>query len=84
MQIKTHSAPTQERVTPVPLGDSDVWEDETALVNRLYYAVPSFEGGQFSCSFYYEENTFRKEVNGDLTLVRSELKAEIMSPFAPT
>ena len=48
MQIKTHSAPTQERVTPVPLGDFDVWEDETALVNRLYYAVPSFEGAPSS------------------------------------
>ncbi len=83
MQIKTQSAPTQERVTPVPLGDFDVWEDETVLVNRLYYAVPSFEGWQFSCSFYYEENTFRKEANGDLTLIRSELKAENTVPFAP-
>ena len=84
MQIKTHSAPAKERVTPVPLGDFDVSEDENTLINRLYYAVPNFEGGRFRCSFFFEENTFRKETNGDLTLVRSELKAEIMSPFAPT
>lgn len=83
MQIKTQSAPAKERVTPVPLGNFDVWENETVLVNRLYYAVPSFEGRQFSCSFYYEENTFRKETNGDLILIRSELKAENTVPFAP-
>ena len=76
MQIKTQSAPAKERVTPVPLGDFDVWEDETVLVNRLYYAMPSFEGGRFQCSFFFEENTFRKEANGDLTLVRSVRKAE--------
>ena len=84
MQIKTQSAPTQERVTPVPLGDFDVWEDETVLVNRLYYAMPSFEGGRFRCSFFFEENTFRKETNGDLILIRSELRAEKTVPFGPT
>ena len=83
MQIKTQFAPTKERVTPVPLGDFDVSEDENILINRLYYAVPSFEDGQFSCSFYYEENTFRKETNGNLTLIRSELKAENTVPYSP-
>ena len=38
---------------PVPLGDHDVYEDETTLVNRLYYAVPSFEDGKFHCSFFF-------------------------------
>ena len=71
MQIKTQSAPTQERVTPVPLGDFDVSEDENTLINRLYYAVPGFEGGQFQCSIFFEENTFRKEENGELTLLAS-------------
>lgn len=58
--------------TAVPLGNFDIHENETILINRLYYAVPNFENRRFSCSFYYEENTFRKEANGDLTLVRSE------------
>ena len=83
MQIKTQFAPTKERVTPVPLGDFDVSEDENILINRLYYAVPGFEGGRFQCSFFFEENTFRKETNGDLTLICSELKAENTVPFAP-
>ena len=84
MQIKTQSAPAKERVTPVPLGDFDVSEDENTLINRLYYAVPGFEGGQFQCSIFFEENTFRKEVNGDLTLIRSELKAEKTVPYPST
>lgn len=72
MQTKTQYIPTRERTTAVPLGNFDIHEDETTLVNRLYYALPRFENGRFSCSFYYEENTFRKESNGDLTLVHSE------------
>ncbi len=63
--------PTKKQ-TAVTLGNFDIFEDETILINRLYYAVPYFKDGQFSCSFYYEENTFRKKSNGDLTLVHSE------------
>lgn len=51
-------------------------EDGNTLVNRLYYAVPRFENGRFQCSFFYEENTFSKEANGDLTLVRTEYGVE--------
>lgn len=72
MQTKTPYISVREQTTAVPLGNFDTLEDETVLVNRLYYAVPEFENGQFSCSFFYEENTFRKEANGDLTLVHSE------------
>lgn len=72
MQTKTPYIPTRERATAVPLGNFDVMEDGNTLVNRLYYAVPKFEEGRFSCSFFYEENTFHKEPNGDLTLVHSE------------
>ena len=61
-----------KKQTAVTLGNFDIFEDETILINRLYYAVPDFKDGQFSCSFFYEEKTFRKELNGDLTLVRSE------------
>ncbi|HIY26562.1 MAG TPA: hypothetical protein H9838_05220 [Candidatus Acutalibacter pullistercoris] len=76
MQSKIHRAPARERVTPVPLGDFDVFEDEEALVNRLYYGVPSYEEGLFRCPIFFEENTFRKEANGDLTLIRSVRKGE--------
>ena len=72
MQTKTPYILTRERATAVPLGNFDVMEDGNTLVNRLYYAVPRFENGRFQCSFFYEENTFSKEANGDLTLVHAE------------
>lgn len=71
IQTKVQCIVSREQ-TAVPLGNFDIHEDETILINRLYYAVPNFEGGKFHCFFYYEENTFRKEANGDLTLVHSE------------
>ncbi len=80
MQTKTPYIPTRERITAVPLGNFDIFEDENALVNRLCYAAPRFEEGRFRCSFYYEENTFRKEPNGNLTLVNSEIETESESP----
>lgn len=76
MQEQKRYTPVKEPPTAVPLGDFNVMEDETALVNRLYYAVPRFENGRFQCSFFYEENTFRKELSGDLTLVHSEIREE--------
>ena len=72
MQTKTQYISTRERTTAVLLGNFDIHENENILVNRLYYAVPNFEDGKFSCSFFYEENTFRKELDVDLTLVHSE------------
>ena len=74
--MKSQPSSPGSPAAPVPLGDHDVYEDEDTLVNRLYYAVPSFEGGKFHCAFFYEENTFRKEENGELTLVRSEYGVE--------
>ena len=76
MQTKTPYILTREQATAVPLGNFDVMEDGNTLVNRLYYAVPKFEGGQFQCSFNYEENTFHKEKDGELTLVRTEYGVE--------
>ena len=76
MHMKSQPSSPGSPAAPVPLGDHDVYGDETTLVNRLYYAVPSFEGGKFHCAFFYEENTFRKEENGELTLVRSEYGVE--------
>ena len=64
-----------------PWGISMSWRRNT-LVNRLYYAVPKFEEGQFSCSFFYEENTFHKEPNGDLTLVHSKYGIDNPTAFA--
>ena len=76
MQTKTPYIPTRERTTAVLLGNFDIHEDENILVNRLYYAVPRFENGRFHCSVFYEENTFRKELDGDLMLVHSKFREE--------
>lgn len=76
MQRKTQPVPVEDVQAAIPLGSCDVCEDASFLVNRLYYAVPKFEGGQFQCALYYEENTFRKEKDGDLTLVRTEYGVE--------
>lgn len=76
MQTKTPYIPTREQKSAVPLENFDIHEDENILVNRLYYAVANFEDGKFSCSFFYEENIFRKESNGDLMLVRSNFREE--------
>ena len=76
MQIKTQPVPVEDVQAAIPLGNCDVCEDASFLVNRLYYAVSRFENGRFQCSFFYEENTFSKEANGDLTLVRTEYGVE--------
>ena len=76
MQRKTQPVPVENVQAAIPLGNCDVCEDASFLVNRLYYAVPRFENGRFQCSFFYEENTFSKEANGDLTLVRTEYGVE--------
>lgn len=55
IQTKTQYILPGEQVAAVPLGNFDVFEDESTLVNRLYYAVPTFEEGVFHCDFYYEE-----------------------------
>lgn len=72
MQRKTQPVPVEDVQAAIPLGNCDVCEDASFLVNRLYYAVPRFENGRFQCSVFYEENIFRKESNGDLMLVHSE------------
>ena len=72
MQIKTQPVPVEDVQAAIPLGNCDVCEDASFLVNRLYYAVPRFENGRFQCSVFYEENTFCKDADGDLILVHSE------------
>ena len=72
MQRKTQPVPVEDVQAAIPLGNCDVCEDASFLVNRLYYAVPRFENGRFQCSVFYEENTFCKDANGDLILVHSE------------
>lgn len=55
----------------VPLGDLDAYEDEFCVVNRLFWAAPSFAGGTLRLFLFFEENIFSKDLSGDLELISS-------------
>ena len=72
MQTKTQNRFSKNLEASIPLANYDIFEDGDLLVNRLYYAAPEFIEGRFSCSFFYEDNTYHKEPSGDITLLHSE------------
>ena len=57
----------------IPSANQDVFEDESSLRNRLFYLVPDTSSGVLRCFFYFEDNLFAKEPNGDLILLESSL-----------
>lgn len=59
-----------------PIGDFDIFEDDSRLINRLYFVVPSFAGNHFRCLIFFQENTFRKDRRGDLALIHTEYHVE--------
>lgn len=59
-----------------PMTNFDLFEDEKRLVNRVYFFVPHLIDGHLFCFTFYEENTFLKDKNGDMTLIRSEYGIE--------
>lgn len=58
---------------PVPLGDLDVFEDDSRIVNRLFWAIPCFTGDSLKLFLFFEENILLKDHSGDLTLCSSSL-----------
>lgn len=54
-----------------PITDIDVYEDEKIVINHLYYLIVRAESNDSKRFLFYEENTFAKEVNGDLSLCRT-------------
>lgn len=56
-----------------PFANLDVFEDESSLRNRLFYLVLDTSSGELRCFFYFEDNLFAKESNGDLILQESSL-----------
>ena len=44
-----------------------------SLRNRLFYLVPDTSSEELRCFFYFEDNLFAKEPNGDLSLLESSL-----------
>lgn len=57
----------------IPFANMDVFEDEKQLENHLYYLVPDTSSGKLRCFFYFEENLFTKDKNGNLILIESDL-----------
>ena len=62
-----------DKLPGIPFADLDVFEDENCLRNRLFYLVPDTSSGELRCFFYFEDNLFAKESNGDLILLKSSL-----------
>ena len=61
-----------DKLPGIPFANLDVFEDESSLRNRLYL-VPDTSSGELRCFFYFEDNLFAKETNGDLILLESSL-----------
>ncbi len=67
-----HGAPlSQAQLFSLPLVDRDVTEDDSFIVNRLYFAIPHFDGPRLRLFVFFEENLFLKEPGGDLSLSHS-------------
>ena len=62
-----------DKLPGIPFANLDVFEDESSLRNRLFYLVPDTSSGELRCFFYFEDNLFAKETNGDLILLESSL-----------
>ena len=62
-----------DKFTRKPFENVDYFEDESSLRNRLFYLVPDTSSGELRCFFYFEDNLFAKETNGDLILLESSL-----------
>ena len=67
-----------DKLPGLPFANLDVFENENSLINRLFYFVPDFSAGELRCFFYFEDNLFSKEANGDLILKESSL--HLISP----
>lgn len=44
----------------------DVYENADIVINHLYYLFIRYAEEKANAFFFYEENTFKKESNGDL------------------
>ena len=62
-----------DKLPGIPFANLDVFEDESNLRYRLFYLVPDTSSGELRCFFYFEDNLFAKESNGDLILSESSL-----------
>lgn len=62
-----------DKLPGIPFANLDVFEDESSLRNHLFYLVPDTSSRELRCFFYFEDNLFAKDPNGDLILLESAL-----------
>ena len=62
-----------DKLPGIPFANLDVFEDESNLRYRRFYLVPATSSEELRCFFYFEDNLFAKESNGDLILSESSL-----------
>ena len=60
--------PIQNKLSGIPIGNLDVFEDDRRLENHLFYLMTDTASGRLRCFFYFEDNLFVKSINGELTL----------------
>jgi hypothetical protein len=54
-----------------PFSNRDTCEDDSKVINWLFYFVPDLSGTIPRCFFFFEENVFAKDELGDLILQNS-------------
>lgn len=60
-----------EEIFLCPVVNQDIFEDESRVVNRLWYVVSNRSEGRLKSFTFFEENLFSKDAQGDLDLVQS-------------
>lgn len=68
-----HPPKPAQQIFDLPVANCDLFEDESRVVNRLFFLVPDTFGGTLRCFSFFEENTFLKDSQGDMTLAGSTL-----------
>ncbi len=71
--------PIQDKLSGIPIGNLDVFEDDRRLENHLFYLMTDTASGRLRCFFYFEDNLFVKSIDGELTLLKSSL--HLLRPY---
>ena len=62
---------SSQQLFEFPFTNTDIYEDDFKVVNRLFYFVPDLSGATPRCFFFFEENVFSKNELGHLILLTS-------------
>ena len=72
LQVVSSSSPLPpEKLLAFPSVNIDIFEDDSRVVNRLYYVLPNSYNATSDLFIFFEENSFLKDASGDLSLSSS-------------